>query len=207
MQGATVDEDSDPGSAGVAHLYGHTAPVHALSFSHDNRLLFSGAGDGQVRLWNPDLSAGLAVYKGHKLPVWDVAAGPWGFHFATAGADRTARIWATDNMRILRIPAGGRHMGLLYTWTLQPAGRGSIEGRQVQLRGQHGSMHHADVRCALHTPPAQATRLMWTMCGGTPTATMWPQRQVTAPCACGMWPLAPVCATYWDCPQGPPAWL
>ncbi len=40
------------------------------------------------------------------LPVWDVAASPWGFHFASASADRTARVWATDNLRTLRVLAG-----------------------------------------------------------------------------------------------------
>ncbi len=81
--------------------------MHALSFSHDSRLLLSGSADGTVRAWSPDLGAGLTVYRGHVLPVWDVAMGPWGFHFVTGSADKTARVWSTDTLRMLRILTGG----------------------------------------------------------------------------------------------------
>jgi len=40
--------------------------------------------------------------------VWDVAAGPAGLYFASAAADRTARVWATERARPLRILAGAR---------------------------------------------------------------------------------------------------
>jgi len=53
-----------------------------------------------------EMGVGLAAFRGHMLPVWDVAAGPLGYHFASASADRTARVWATDHIRTLRIFAG-----------------------------------------------------------------------------------------------------
>lgn len=53
-----------------------------------------------------EMGVGLAAFRGHMLPVWDVAAGPLGYHFASASADRTARVWATDHLRTLRIFAG-----------------------------------------------------------------------------------------------------
>eukprot|EP00197_Chlamydomonas_leiostraca_P005250 CAMPEP_0202881366 /NCGR_PEP_ID=MMETSP1391-20130828/36419_1 /ASSEMBLY_ACC=CAM_ASM_000867 /TAXON_ID=1034604 /ORGANISM="Chlamydomonas leiostraca, Strain SAG 11-49" /LENGTH=424 /DNA_ID=CAMNT_0049564039 /DNA_START=6 /DNA_END=1280 /DNA_ORIENTATION=- len=101
--GDPFEEDQQPG---VSYLHGHTAPVHAVDFSHDARLLLSGAADGTVRLWSPELQAGLAAFRGHLLPVWDVASGPLGYHFATASADRTARLWSTDKMQTIRIFAG-----------------------------------------------------------------------------------------------------
>ena len=54
-----------------------------------------------------EMGAGLAAFKGHMLPVWDVAAGPLGYQFASASADRTARVWVTDHVRTQRILAGG----------------------------------------------------------------------------------------------------
>lgn len=44
--------------------------------------------------------------RGHNFPVWDVAAGPAGHYFASASADRTARVWATERARPLRLLAG-----------------------------------------------------------------------------------------------------
>ncbi|KAG1654193.1 hypothetical protein FOA52_004568 [Chlamydomonas sp. UWO 241] len=91
---------------GVMHLLGHRAPVYSLSFAHDERLLFSGGGDGCIRLWSPDMGSALASLRGHLLPVWDVAACPQGWLLASASADRTARIWGTDSTRCLRVLAG-----------------------------------------------------------------------------------------------------
>jgi WD40 repeat protein len=38
--------------------------------------------------------------------VWDVRFAPHGYYFATAGHDKTARLWATDQHQPLRIFAG-----------------------------------------------------------------------------------------------------
>eukprot|EP00983_Pelagomonas_calceolata_P128793 1161545-Pelagomonas_calceolata.AAC.12 len=46
------EDDEDDRPAGVTYLYGHTAPVYAVDMSHDSRLLLSGSGDGNVRLWS-----------------------------------------------------------------------------------------------------------------------------------------------------------
>ena len=49
--------------------------------------------------------------RGHNFPVWDVAAGPAGHYFASASADRTARVWATERARPLRLLAGAPARG------------------------------------------------------------------------------------------------
>lgn len=70
--------------------------VYGLAFSYDNRLLYSCGGDGTVRMWAADLGANLVVWRGHMLPVWDVAAGPRGHWVASAGADWTAKLWCAS---------------------------------------------------------------------------------------------------------------
>jgi hypothetical protein len=65
--------------------------------------------------------AGLAVFRGHLLPIWDVATAPWGLHFASASADRTARVWGTDNLRTLRILTGEQG---LFQWGWSGGGDG-----------------------------------------------------------------------------------
>lgn len=44
--------------------------------------------------------------RGHNYPVWDVAANPHGQYFASAGADRLARIWTVERNQPVRILAG-----------------------------------------------------------------------------------------------------
>ena len=44
--------------------------------------------------------------RGHNFPVWDVASSPHGFYFASASADKTARVWCTERATPLRILAG-----------------------------------------------------------------------------------------------------
>ncbi|EFN55699.1 hypothetical protein CHLNCDRAFT_133982 [Chlorella variabilis] len=92
----------------VTYFAGHSGPVFGLDFSPDNQLLFSASGDGSVRLWSMEVRANLAVYKGHQLPVWDVATCPYfsPFYFASCGADRTARLWSTDRVQPLRLFVG-----------------------------------------------------------------------------------------------------
>lgn len=91
----------------VKQLFGHSAPVHAVNFMPDNTLLLSSSGDGTVRVWSVELSRGLAAFKGHVLPVWDVEACPrYGYYFVSGGADRAARIWCTERPKALRALVG-----------------------------------------------------------------------------------------------------
>ncbi|MEW5311607.1 MAG: hypothetical protein WDW38_003307 [Sanguina aurantia] len=105
------DDESSPGATAigpcVSVLRGHTAPVHAVDFTHDQRMALSASADGTVRLWSAGALQGpLVAYKGHVVPVWDVAAAPQGYYFASASHDKTARIWCTERPNAIRILAG-----------------------------------------------------------------------------------------------------
>ena len=56
------------------------------------RHLLSCSGDGTTRLWSLDTFSALVSYRGHQYPVWDVTWAPLGTYFATASADRTAKM-------------------------------------------------------------------------------------------------------------------
>ncbi|KAK4453677.1 hypothetical protein QBC34DRAFT_434444 [Podospora aff. communis PSN243] len=107
-------------------LIGHSGPVYGVSFSDSianmerniysengsekpdtsTKLLLSCSADGQVRLWSLEMWSCLCVYKAHDGPVFRVLWGPHGHYFATAGWDKTVRIFAQDHASAQRILVG-----------------------------------------------------------------------------------------------------
>ncbi|GAA6032360.1 hypothetical protein JCM8097_008136 [Rhodosporidiobolus ruineniae] len=93
-------------------LIAHSGPVYSLSFdpvpgpSSPPRYLLSASADTTIRLWSLETYQNLAVYRGHREPVWAVEWGPRGVYFASASRDRTARLWITDKVNAVRIFAG-----------------------------------------------------------------------------------------------------
>lgn len=111
---------TDPPPSASRTLYGHSAPVYAVSFSPailtedpdplapktSPRALLSSSADGTVRLWCLETWACLVIYKGHDHPVWDVTWGPFGHYFLTGSSDRTCRLWTTDHISAHRLFVG-----------------------------------------------------------------------------------------------------
>lgn len=90
----------------VKTLAGHSKGVISLSWFEEDELLLSCSLDGTIRLWSERLASALVVFKGHLFPVWDVAACPRGYYFASASIDKTARLWCTERLETIRLFAG-----------------------------------------------------------------------------------------------------
>jgi len=106
-------------------LIGHSGPVYGLSFSDATRqisynpfengkappdtkarLLLSSSADGTIRLWSLEVWTCLCIYKAHQGPVFRVLWGPHGHYFASAGWDKTVRIFMQDHASAQRILVG-----------------------------------------------------------------------------------------------------
>eukprot|EP00923_Selenidium_pygospionis_P001430 GHVN01002115.1.p1 GENE.GHVN01002115.1~~GHVN01002115.1.p1 ORF type:complete len:1060 (-),score=97.41 GHVN01002115.1:170-3349(-) len=89
-----------------SYLIGHKGAVFALEFSEDDRLLYSGGLDSQIRCWSVEGRLPLAIYRSHSACIWSIDCSNLGHFFVTGSADGSARLWATDRSFALRMFVG-----------------------------------------------------------------------------------------------------
>jgi cytochrome c len=91
--------------APLAHLYGHDAAVNDVAFLPGDRAI-SASDDGTLALWDLAGERRTAQLSGHSGKVAAIAAAPDGRLAASAGWDRTVRVWDLETAaQILEIPA------------------------------------------------------------------------------------------------------
>lgn len=87
-------------------IKGHAGMVHAVAISSDGKLIVSGSGDNNIKLWN--LSTGRNIrnfgrwFAGHSDSVWTVAISPDGQILASGGWDNTIKLWFLNTGKNIR---------------------------------------------------------------------------------------------------------
>ncbi len=98
------------------------AHVWAVTFAGEPERFAAGGHDWKVSLWDARLKEGpVHVFEGHESAAKALAFSPSGPHLASAGADRTVKLWNTDTLDLVRTYRG--HKDFVTTLAFSPNGR------------------------------------------------------------------------------------
>ncbi|HYI10437.1 MAG TPA: caspase family protein [Thermoanaerobaculia bacterium] len=109
----------------VAQL-GHSAPVHAIAYSPDGRLVVTASNDATARLWDAATGHELRTLAGHTEGIDAVAVSPDGRFVATGSRDKTAKLWdSATGAEVRTLPHGN---GAIVAVAFSPDGQFVLTG-------------------------------------------------------------------------------
>jgi WD40 repeat protein len=109
----------------------HTAAVDHVAYGPSGRRAASGAGGGDVRLWDLEDCQLIAQLTEHRGNISDIAFGPRGEQIATASGDHTVRLWSAADGRPQGPPL--RHRDKVLFVRFGPEGRRLLTGTSGDL--------------------------------------------------------------------------
>jgi WD40 repeat protein len=101
---------------------GHTSKVLSVAFRRDGRRLVTGSADGTVRQWDTTTGDEVAAAYDHHVGEVHVAVySPDGAWVASAGTERTVRVWGAKDRQEVEVLHG--HTGLVWQLVFTADGR------------------------------------------------------------------------------------
>ncbi|MCD4738844.1 MAG: hypothetical protein K8R89_06255 [Anaerolineae bacterium] len=176
----------------VLTLTGHTAPVKAIAFSPDGKLIVSGSSDKTIRLWDVESGEPEFTLIGHTSDVTSLAFSSDGQYLISGSRDRTVRIWHVDTAtpHLISVLTGPGNLVLAVTFSPDDqfitAGAGDQTvrtwnydyPRQLGLSTLPG--HAGRIRAVTYSPDGkflasaggEGKVTIWSLVAGTPIHTL-----------------------------------
>ncbi|MCH2584100.1 MAG: hypothetical protein MK138_04960, partial [Planctomycetes bacterium] len=110
---------------GKQALAGHPGKINSISFSKDGKRVVTATGvtglSGEAFLWDVETGKLIRRFTGeHRDILFDAELSPDGAILATAGYDRSIKVWETGSGKLLRTIEG--HNGAIYDIAFSPDG-------------------------------------------------------------------------------------
>ena len=85
-------------------------PLNVLTQNPANAVLLAGHAKGTVTMWTPNMRDPAAKMLAHSQPVRAVTVDKTGNYMATAGVDRSLKIWDVRQFKLLKVGTSLTHI-------------------------------------------------------------------------------------------------
>ena len=117
----------------VREFKGHTAGLHSVAFTPDDRTLISAGSDLTIRIWDVATGNLRGLHVGHRDKIWGVSISHDGHTIVSASRDGTVKLWTIAPPAIpTRLSASESPSGVAFTAdnrTVVVAGAGGLISR------------------------------------------------------------------------------
>lgn len=95
--------DADTFQVKKQEFEAHENSVFVAKYSPDQKYIFSGGRDAQLRVWDIETLREVSTQAAHWFTINDLVFHPNGKWFATASRDKTIKIWDTTTFKLLKV--------------------------------------------------------------------------------------------------------